>query len=692
MKKFRNILIVITIIGLVVSMFQVTRRFIKEQRNTVVEIVADYEDFAEIALETGSTLEETANKLISSGVTSIAISEESLLDMKEAGDILLFSGVDLKYLNVNFNNEYYSLASSVKAYLDNMKTPYSNVTLVMGDDLGTYDFLINSFKTRFKDVTTNFNEENRFCILINRSMDKVKNVGLGLVNEDFEAAKMLGFNNIIPRIENHEDITKEEVDTLYDQLKQYKVRTIIFAGVTVFGQNYQDEEGEMLKYIGEKFSQKDAEIITAIIEKPAETDLETVQRGINKLSKYSKYVNTKVFSTDASQLQKLTYEGLAEQWGRAISQRNVRVLYVRPLAKAEKTVQENFENTLKAIREIKDRINHMGMTLGNAKGLGTIKQSSILQLIMALGVVSAGVLLLIFIFEEDRLKKFAKVIYLLYGVLVLGLMAIYILPAIYEPLGDLANKLVALAAAVIFSSLAGIWIIEGYKRDSYPVKGGSIKKGILLLIISVAISFIGGIYIGAILSASKYVLKLDTFRGVKISFLLPLVIWGFAYVIKIGFYKDNLGKPLPLLEQCKKFFMETVTVKYVAIASVICLALVLIVLRSGNTMTSSANSLELMFRNFLEKYLIARPRTKELIAFPILFLIPCLARFKNKEFVFLAMGAGMIGIENVINSFCHIRMPLLITSLSTIYSLIFAIIIGSIFVVVIENLVKKAAK
>ena len=39
---------------------------------------------------------------------------------------------------------------------------------------------------------------------------------------------------------------------------------------------------------------------------------------------------------------------MVEQWGRAISQRNVRVLYVRPLSVASKTANENFENTISA--------------------------------------------------------------------------------------------------------------------------------------------------------------------------------------------------------------------------------------------------------------------------------------------------------------------------------------------------------
>ncbi len=689
MKRFKKILLIIMVIGFLFAGFQITLRFLAEQRNKMVEIVADYKDFSDIALQLNIPEKEMAGKLISSGVTSIAISEERLLDMKDEGKILLYSGVDLNYLNVHFNNEYSSLATSAKSYLDNNLIPYSNVTLVLGNNEDTYNFLINSFKTRFRGITVDFKEGNNFCILINRSMDKVKNVGLGLTDEDFEEATKLGFNNIIPRVENHEGITPEEVDSLYSQVKKYKVKTIIFAGVTVFGQDYQDEKEEILKFIGEKFSQTDAEIITAIIEKPAETDLETIQRGIKSLSKYSNYVNTKVYSTDLAQLQKLTYEGLVEQWGRAISQRNVRILYVRPLAKAEKTVSENCENTLKAIKEIKNRIKYMGMELGNAKGLGSVKQNRYFQLIMGFGIISSGFFLLLIVFEEDKLKKFLKAIYILYGIILLGLMFIYLIPLVYNLFGDLANKLLALIATISFASIGGVWLIE-YSEHCRELKDKSnIKEGILLLIVSVLVAGIGGVFVGAILSDSKYILKLDTFRGVKISFLLPLLIWGFAYVMKIGLFKDSNNKPLPLLEQCKKLFETQVTVKYVAIAGVILVALAIIVMRSGNTMVSSASSLELMFRNLLEKYLVARPRTKELIAFPILLLIPCLAKFKNREWSCIAMGAGMIGIENVINSFCHIRMPVFVTTLSTIFSLIFAIIIGSICVVIVDKIKEK---
>ena len=232
----------------------------------------------------------------------------------------------------------------------------------------------------------------------------------------------------------------------------------------------------MLKYIGEKFSKEGSEIITAIIEKPAETDLETAQRGIKQLAKDSSYVNTKVFSTDTAQLQKLSYDGLAEQWGRAISQRNVRVLYVRPLDKAEKTTLENYEETLKAIKEIKSRISYMGMELGSAKGLGSIYQSPYLQMVMAIGIISAGLLLVIFIFDEKILKRFDKVIYFLYGVSLLGGIGLYSIPVIYNGVGDLLNKMMALIASIIFASLSGVFIVNSYKNDKFLGKSSDIRR------------------------------------------------------------------------------------------------------------------------------------------------------------------------------------------------------------------------
>ncbi len=692
MKKFRNILLVIIGVSFIVSGIQITRRVMKEQRNKNVEIVADLTDFENLAIEMNVPIEEVAKKLVGAGTTSIAISEETLNDMNNDGRILMYPAVNLKHIDVNFNNEYRGVTTQIKNYIEENNLEYSANTIVLTDDKSEYDFLINSFKSRFSGITKEFNDENKFGILIGRKQDKIKNVGLGLIDDDFEYAKTLGFNNIIPRIENHEGITTEEVDKLYEQLKKYKVRTIVFAGVTVYGQNYQDEKGEMLKYIGDKFSKEGAEIITAIIEKPVETDLETVQRGIKTLSKASNYINTKVYSIDASQLTRITASNMVEQWGRAISQRNVRVLYVRPLSVASKTANENFENTISAIREIKTRVRHMGMKVDSAKGLGNIVQNNFMQGLIGIGIVASGFLLLILLFD---LSKFPKSIYSLFILGILGTGFIYCISPIYNVLGGIANKGFSFMASIIFPSLSGLYLISVYNKES-KIENKNLKeivcKSIVVLLISVLIAGVGGVFIGSLLSGSEYVLKLDVFRGVKLSFILPILIFGFAYVIKCGIYSDENGKPLNILEQTKKLMDSSITVKYAVAGVVLVLGLLIVVMRSGNTLITSASSIEIAFRNFLEKYLVARPRTKELIAFPVLMFIVYSARYRIKEIGLLVMLVGMIGIENVVNSFCHIRMPVMVTTLSSIYSLIFAVIIGSIGIVIIEkiiNLVKK---
>lgn len=692
MKKFRNILLVIIGVSFIVSGIQITRRVMKEQRNKNVEIVADLTDFENLAIEMNVPIEEVAKKLVGAGTTSIAISEETLNDMNNDGRILMYPAVNLKHIDVNFNNEYRNVATQIKNYIEENNLEYSTNTIVLTDDKSEYDFLTNSFKSRFSGITKEFNDENKFGILIGRKQDKIKNVGLGLIDDDFEYAKTLGFNNIIPRIENHEGITTEEVDKLYEQLKKYKVRTIVFAGVTVYGQNYQDEKGEMLKYIGDKFSKEGAEIITAIIEKPVETDLETVQRGIKTLSKASNYINTKVYSIDASQLTRIAASNMVEQWGRAISQRNVRVLYVRPLSVASKTANENFENTISAIREIKTRVRHMGMKVDSAKGLGNIVQNNFMQGLIGIGIVASGFLLLILLFD---LSKFPKSIYSLFVLGILGTGFIYCISPIYNALGGIANKGFSFMASIIFPSLSGLYLISVYNKES-KIENKNLKeivcKSIVVLLISVLIAGVGGVFIGSLLSGSEYVLKLDVFRGVKLSFILPILIFGFAYVIKCGIYSDENGKPLNILEQTKKLMDSSITVKYAVAGVVLVLGLLIVVMRSGNTLITSASSIEIAFRNFLEKYLVARPRTKELIAFPVLMFIVYSARYRIKEIGLLVMLVGMIGIENVVNSFCHIRMPVMVTTLSSIYSLIFAVIIGSIGIVIIEkiiNLVKK---
>lgn len=676
MSKLRKILLGIIVVGIIITGYQITLRIASEQRNTVVEIVADLDSFVSMSKKMRKTESDVLKELRSAGVNSIAVSEVTINELVEEGKIQIFENSEIKN---NFSDSE-SFFNNINSYIRDNGIEYKNLNLFTTEDINLYNFLKKSLGNRYSGRTVNFESDNLNGVLVDYAIPSIGSVSLGIMEEDLARASQMNFANVVPRIQNYRDLTIEQIDELYDLLKKYKVRTIIFAGSEVLGFDSEDNEYEKLQYIGEKFSSEGQEIITAILEKPSDTSLENVQRGITKLAQYSKYVNTKVFSVDEAQLAKLSASDVADQWGRAISQRNVRIIYLRPLNISYKTANQNFENTLDAVREITNRIEHMGMQRGIAKGFGQINQNVIVKIIIAIATFAAGILILTYFFN----KNWWMYIGLLLGSILIAF--IYFVPSVYNQFGTLIDKFFAFAAANIFPSLSVLYLIYEYKKNEGKKLTSSqlIRQSVLVLIVSILIAAVGGIFVGAILSGSKYILKLDTFSGVKLSFLLPLVFFAVAFVLKLGIYTDKDGRPLNLWLQVNKLINTTVTVKYVVVAGVILLGLLIVVLRSGNT--TAASSIELAFRSFLEKYLVARPRTKELIAFPILMLAVLFATGKNKAFFFITVAMGMIGIEDIVNSFCHLRMPILVTTLSSTYSLIFGVIIGSILVIVIKKI------
>jgi hypothetical protein len=124
-------------------------------------------------------IQEMANRLISSGTTSIAISEETLGRMNQNGKVLIYSGMSLRFSEVNFNNVYFNLAQKILNYIEANQMDLSNTTIVIVKNQEDIEFLRASFKDRFPNLVTEFVSDDlqSFAFLINRSTDKVRNVG-----------------------------------------------------------------------------------------------------------------------------------------------------------------------------------------------------------------------------------------------------------------------------------------------------------------------------------------------------------------------------------------------------------------------------------------------------------------------------------------------------------------------------------
>lgn len=109
--------------------------------------------------------------------------------------------------------------------------------------------------------------------------------------------------------------------------------------------------------------------------------------------------------------------------------------------------------------------------------------------------------------------------------------------------------------------------------------------------------------------------------------------------------------------------------------------------RTGHETAVTVTTVEVVFRNYLENLLLARPRTKEfLVAFPCIMLAVHCAVRRLPFFTALFGLAGVIGLTSVCNTFMHIRTPLYLGFVRTACSLALGILVGVVFTVCFELL------
>jgi hypothetical protein len=113
----------------------------------------------------------------------------------------------------------------------------------------------------------------------------------------------------------------------------------------------------------------------------------------------------------------------------------------------------------------------------------------------------------------------------------------------------------------------------------------------------------------------------------------------------------------------KRYLAQHLTLKYLAIMFLLMIFFVIYILRTGNYGFLVGN-FEIYFRELLEEKLIVRPRTKELLfGYPLLVLtIYVWSKQLFPEVVRKSMVVfSTITSISMINTFCHIHTPVLVS-------------------------------
>ncbi len=665
---------------------------------------------SEMALQSDDELEQWFGNFRGLGIRYVGLHEENLESMIS----------DDKDVEVVMAWELLQNSRLKDVYLFDLEEDHEigrYDVLVSTRSKGIFDFIYNGLVGRYdkKLFEVLSDEENRYVILLRGTINdtvylgnqsftdaygrgvpleqtpytsKLIKLGLGFDDEKIKSIRTGGLE-VLPRPSNYNPWTTDKyIRALFDDFEIFEMipPVFIFTGNEILGYpNYNYLVSEYMQNNGIK-----AGLIETAVQRQ-----HLDQKALDDLARGLEYNAVRIFSVwpyIQERFKFYNYEGAEEIENtlyRAVTERNIRLIYFKPFKENRVSFITDFKEYKKMFDRFKDRISVHGITIGRSSILPPIRVRIAKQTLMGWGVIAVGVLLLSYLFNmTDRTR---------YVLLVLGML---IVPAVYIIMPIPMAKIMALVATIVFPSLAMVWVCSECRKyfntvDKKHSLLNIIVVGVKVLLIATVISLIGGFFVAGMLSDTDFLLEIDIFRGVKFSQIIPIILYGATYLAYFGYKnkKKASDKPSLKLEDIKTLLLEDVKVIYVLLSVVVLVIGYIYIARTGHETNVQPSTIEMIARNIMEEKLLARPRIKEfLIAFPALMMVIYFAINKHNFLVFVAGLVAVMGQASIVNTFSHLRTPVYLSIVRVVYSLSFGIVLGAIYIVIVEIISKMFSK
>lgn len=704
MKK--KIYLAILLISVIATGVLLYGRIDVEKQTKSVEILADYEEFAIMADQQGLSNTDLFSVLKDAGVTGVALKEETLYSMVDEQKPLeygLYKNIKknldwkenygpkaLEYLSKNVSGEFDIV---IRTY-DAPTFAFLKTGIEARYDSEFYQFFDEDVKTiilkgTIKDIY--FSEDVKYKDYLSRGVklprvevsSVIEDIGLGFDPEKINQIQSSGLEvNLRPS--NYDKFNDKLVTAYFDEIANYNAmpNAIIFNGREIT--SYSAEKGNYSQELYDKLKELDMPI--GMVEATDQLGF-TEQKGIDTLARDLDYNVVRVFPMIEYIQQRYNYLGYYEGGKeientlyRAITERNIRVIYFRPYKDSKFTYYTDLNEYKKTFDGLTNRLKAHNITIGKPSVMPYHNTSIYLVILSAFGLLVLGLILLKLVF--DIAEKFEWVLFI-GGIL--GIIGInFVAP-------NLSIEAFAFTAANIFPTLAILFLIEFVKdmmlsNKVFTLKGIMVKYATALSI-AVFMCIIGGLYVASYISRADYLLEISYFRGVKVSLLLPIAAFVIIYIIKLGYKREvrELDENTFFLDDIKRFLLEDVKLYYALVAVALAGIFYVYLARSGHDTNIEVLDIELIFRNFLEDVVLARPRTKEiLMAFPALSAgIYFAARGYNK-LLFPCLFGAVLGLTSVVNTFCHSRAPVYLSTVRELTSWAFSLLIGIVVILILD--------
>jgi len=641
MKLHFYIFLPIIIISCLAALWVAHKRISLEEGLDTVCMVMDYDDWEIFCIQNGYNLEESLPLLKEAGISSFGVYEDTCKRLELKGKLLVMKGSDI--LNTY---RLTGLSDSIlKSLVEEGKIVSDNIYIVFPDN-SPYIDAVEEYFIRFftSDRVICHKKPSSTVIEVMAEYSQVMNTGTGIPGDTVSRLFDRGFY-IVPRLENR-SLTPENLEFIFQNLKNTPgCSAVIFSGMTNEVLGYPDLLKETAAAI------KENDFYFGYVEVPV---LDNLQKGTMTLAGYDITRVIRVISLTQAYQQKLRLDQMLDIWSLAVRERNIRLLYIRPLTEPIEDMNL-MESNLYYFKLCREEIEAGGYKVGTVKGMGRMDTPLWLSILLGAGIVSAALLLFAKIFQVSLKNSLllAPGGFLFLTVGLLGAASFF-------------SKLLALAGGIIFPLFALIFgcpflflSIEKQKKSS----SGNLRNIIFSLktlwIVSL-ICVMGSLVSIGLLSSTGFFLAVDRFRGIKFLMIAPVI-----FILFIYFYSSvEKNRFHTLFKKTIDLLKIPVQLWQIFLILAITAAGIFYISRTGNVPVLAVSDWERDLRAFLDTLLVVRPRFKDfLIGAPALFLAAYLWKKGNEKFLWILLALAALGQANMVDTFAHIHTPLKVTFL-----------------------------
>ncbi len=583
--KLPWVVALVVLVGACFSFWVAVRRHQVEASSRSVHVVAEFNDVEAIAIASGLSVRQALLRLRDAGLTGVAVQEETFGDFFSSGRLIPVPGAP---------NAPSRLVARDRSTGERLKRVVQE--RFGGVARGPYVLLLEGGALRLPF-----------------SLSELWDYGIGLDPEKCQLVRECGLV-LVGRVANPPNSSWAMVRGILRDLQANRVAGVVFRGDSVLGSfEMLDEVARELREMG---------IWYGSIEFGK-------QAGDSRLSLLMLPEVFRVHSITQGEMLRLSREEAIERYVRAGTERNIRVCYVRPWSPASESPVEGFARFLEKMRL---RLEAEGSAIRAPK----------------------------FVRSPDVPYYCRVVVSGCAWFFAVWLGCVYVLRLLGRSGGAIGSAfLVACGSALFVAS----WLTGDFRLSAlvsalaFPtcgvILGCSLREGARggwLLTMArffgiCGFSFVGGLYVSALLSELPYMMNIQQFWGVKVAHVLPLVGVGGYLLFQRMRVEEAVDFPVRWM--------------HMVLLLVVLGAFVVLLVRTGNEPPTSVPGWEMRLRDLLDQWLPERPRTKEVfLGHPALMLSLWLVFRRRERFLPLMATLATIGQVSIVNTFAHLHTPI----------------------------------